>query len=56
VFRDSFPADGATKTEWRGCCGDVTGRTFYHALKKLTEHGHVKQLGTKYRIVAQVSR
>jgi hypothetical protein len=56
VLRDSFSADGATKTEWQRCCTDVADRTFYHAATKLAEHGYVKAVGTHFRITGQGSK
>jgi hypothetical protein len=50
VLRDSFGIEGATKTEWLKCCNDVADRTFYHAANKLVEHGHVRAIGTHFRV------
>lgn len=50
VLRDTFAADGATKSEWQRSCPDVPERTFYHAAKVLQERGWTTQVRTHYRV------
>jgi hypothetical protein len=54
VLRESFAADGATKTEWRASCPDVAERTFYHVAKALQEQGYVKLFGSHFRLTGKV--
>jgi len=49
VLRDTFAADGATKSEWQRVCQDVSERTFHRACKTLVERGFVKPVGTHFR-------
>jgi hypothetical protein len=49
VLRDSFTADGATKSEWLRSCPDLPERTFYHATTRLIDRGYVKQAGSHFR-------
>ena len=55
ILRDTFAADGATKSEWQRTCHDVAERTFHRAAKMLEERGYVKLVGTRYRITGKVS-
>jgi len=51
VLRDTFAAEGATKSEWQRTCADVAERSFHRACKVLQERGLVKQFGTHYRVM-----
>lgn len=52
VLRESFTAEaGATKSEWQRSCQDVPERTFHRVTKLLVERGHVRQVGSHYRLV-----
>lgn len=50
VLRDTFGFDGATKSEWQRTCHDIAERTFHRVCKVLVESGHVKQVGTHFRV------
>ena len=49
VLRDTFAAEGATKSEWQRVCQDIPERTFHRACKALVERGFVKPVGTHFR-------
>lgn len=53
VLRDTFAADGATKSEWQRSCQDINERSFYRACKVMTERGYVQQSGSHFRITAK---
>lgn len=55
VLTDVFSADGATKSEWQRACGEVPERSFHRAAKILQERGLVKQIGTHFRVSADVT-
>jgi hypothetical protein len=50
ALRETFPHDGATKAEWQRACHDVAERSFHRAAKMLAERGHVRQVGTHFRV------
>jgi hypothetical protein len=50
VLRETFSADGATKSEWQRTCGDVAERSFHRSAKVLQERGYVKQIGSHFRV------
>jgi len=52
VLRESFLAEGATKTEWQRSLPDMQERTFYRASKALVEAGFVEHYGAKFRLTA----
>ncbi|HEY0876689.1 MAG TPA: AAA family ATPase [Vicinamibacterales bacterium] len=49
VLRETFGADGATKTEWQRTCADVNERTFHRAAKVLADRGFIKAYGSHWR-------
>jgi hypothetical protein len=49
VLRETFGADGASKTEWQRSCADLNERTFYRACKVLAERGFTKAFGSHWR-------
>jgi hypothetical protein len=53
TLRDTFAADGATKSEWRSACQDVAERSFHRAAKILVERGKVRQHGSRFCVGAQ---
>jgi hypothetical protein len=48
ILRDTFAANGATKTEWQCACVDVSERSFHRAAKMLVENGRVHQVGAHF--------
>jgi len=50
ILRDTFAADGATKSEWQRTCQDIPERSFHRACKMLVERGFVKLIGTHFRV------
>lgn len=53
VLRETFGAEGATKSEWQRTCHDIAERTFHRAAKVLEEQGYVQQFGTRFRVTAK---
>jgi hypothetical protein len=51
ALRDTFAANGATKTEWRAACVDIAERSFHRAAKILVERGLVRQDGKHFCLV-----
>ena len=56
VLRETFAADGATKSEWARTCANVPERTFHRACKALVERGFVKSVGTHFRLSGKEPR
>jgi hypothetical protein len=52
VLRETFSSDGATKSEWQRACQDVPERTFHRVAKVLVERGHVRLVGSHFRVAA----
>jgi hypothetical protein len=52
TLRDTFGADGATKSEWQRACEDIPERSFHRAAKILGERGRVQQVGTHWQATA----
>lgn len=52
ALRDTFSADGATKSEWQRTCSDIQERTFHRAAKRLQDLGLVRQSGPRFMVVA----
>ncbi|MEP7306320.1 MAG: AAA family ATPase [Acidobacteriota bacterium] len=50
VLRDTFAANGATKSEWRSACQDVAERSFHRAAKVLVERSFVRTAGTHFTL------
>lgn len=50
VLRNTFEAEGATKSEWQRTCPDVPERTFHRVCTVLVERGLVVKEGPRYRL------
>ena len=48
ALRDTFSADGATKSEWQKTCSDVADRSFHRACKVLQDRQLVKASGPRF--------
>lgn len=56
ALRDTFAAEGATKSEWQSTCNDIADRSFHRACKVLGERGLVQPVGAKFRAFAEVQQ